>query len=233
MNRNPLRSTKKNTSGRHRSFLSSPPRAEDLTPRERAIIQKCRTPQEVQRFLRDLPYNWGKKTLRTFRQVIRHGSAHCLEAALTAATIMEQHGYPPLLLDLESKDNLDHVLFLFRQNGRWGTVAKSRDAGLHGRKPVFRSIRDLVMSYVEPYVDFTGRITGYGVTHLNELVPRWDWRLSNKNVWVVERALIKMPHQRIKTSTARFKRALKRYREFKRRFPHRQATYYRNRQQWL
>jgi hypothetical protein len=184
-------------------------------------------------FLRNLPYNWEKETLRTFRQVAHHGSAHCLEAALAAATIMEQHGYPPLLLDLESKDNLDHVLFLYHQHGRWGTVAKSRDAGLHGRRPVFRSIRDLVMSYVEPYVDFTGRITGYGVTDLNELVPRCNWRLSERNVWAVERALIHMPHKKIKTSTVRFRRAFKRYLKFKKRFPHRQATYYRNRHQWL
>jgi hypothetical protein len=197
------------------------------------VIEQCRTPRQVQQYLRKLPYNWKKGTLRTFRQVVRHGSAHCLEAALTATTIMEQHGYPPLLLDLESKDNLDHVLFLFHRHGRWGTVAKSRDAGLHGRKPVFRSIRDLVMSYVEPYVDFTGRMTGYGVTNLKQLVPRCNWRLSERNVWKVERALIQMPHRKIKTSTTRFRRALKRYLAFKRRFPHRQATYYRNRHQWL
>ena len=209
------------------------PGQQRFTQKEWDIIQRCRTPRQVQGFLRNLPYNWEKKTLRTFRQVARHGSAHCLEAALAAATIMEQHGYPPLLLDLESKDNLDHVLFLYHQKGRWGTVAKSRDAGLHGRRPVFRSIRDLVMSYVEPYVDFTGRITGFGVTDLNELVPRCNWRLSRKNVWVVERALIDMPHQKIKTSTARFRRALKRYLNFKKRFPHRQATYYRNRHHWL
>jgi hypothetical protein len=209
------------------------PHPGDFTPAERKVIGRCRTPRQVQEYLRKLPYNWKKRTLRTFRQVVRHGSAHCLEAALTAATIMEQHGYPPLLLDLESQDNLDHVLFLFQRQGRWGTVAKSRDAGLHGRKPVFRSIRDLVMSYIEPYVDFSGRITGYGVTNLKELLPRCNWRLSKKNVWVVEGALIHMPHRKIKTSTTRFRRALKRYVAFKRRFPHRQATYYRNRHQWL
>ena len=66
---------------------------------------------------------------------------------LAAATILEHHGYPPLLMDLESKDQLDHVLFLFRRRGRFGAVARSRDPGLHGRKPVFRSVRALVTSY--------------------------------------------------------------------------------------
>jgi hypothetical protein len=104
--------------------------------------------------------------------------AHCLEAALAVATILEQHGYPPLLLDLESQDNLDHVLFLFREHSGYGTVARSRDAGLHGRKRVFRTLRALVMSYVDPYVDGSGRITGYGVLDLRTL-QKCDWRLSS------------------------------------------------------
>lgn len=211
------------------------PSRNDFTQKEWAVIARLRTPRQVQRWLRALPYNWEKRkeTLRTFRSVIRYGSAHCLEAALVAATILEQHGYPPLLLDLESKDNLDHVLFLFRKNGRWGTVARSRDVGLHGRKPVFRTIRDLVMSYVEPYVDFTGRITGFGVSNLRELLPRCNWRLSRRNVWAVERALIHTPHRKLRTSNEQYKRLLKKYREFKKRFPHRQAVYYRNRHQWM
>lgn len=230
-----MKSKKKISFSLFQPHAVSRPAQKEFTEREWSIIQRCRTPRQVQKFLGDLPYNWEerKETLRTFRQVVRHGEAHCLEAALSAATIMEQHGYPPLLLDLESKDNLDHVLFLFRENGRWGTVAKSRDAGLHGRKPVFRSIRDVVLSYVEPYVDFTGRITGYGVAHLNHLVPRVEWHLSWKNVWAVQRALINMPHCRIKTSTTRFRKARKRYVEFRKQFPHGPATYYRNRHQWM
>ncbi|MBC7894456.1 MAG: hypothetical protein H7066_03530, partial [Cytophagaceae bacterium] len=125
------------------------PALSTFTPRERALIRRLRTPLQVQRFLRAFPYNW-KETLWTFRGVVQHGSAHCLEAVLFAATVLEQHGYPPLVLDLESQDKLDHVLFLYRQDGRWGTVARSRDEGLHGRKPVFRSLRALVNSYMDP-----------------------------------------------------------------------------------
>jgi hypothetical protein len=163
---------------------------------------------------------------------VEHGSVHCLEAALAAATILEQQGYPPLLLDLESQDNLDHVLFLFRRGGRWGTVARSRDAGLHGRKPVFRTLRQLVMSYIDPYVDGSGRITGYGVADLRRLV-RCDWRLSPRNVWAVERALIKMPHRKLRTSGPRYRVMLRRYLAFRKKYPRRPATFYSSRDQWL
>jgi hypothetical protein len=163
---------------------------------------------------------------------VQHGSAHCLEGALSAATILEQHSYPPLLLDLESQDQLDHVLFLFKKRGRWGTVARSRDAGLHGRKPIFRTLRHLVMSYVDPYVDGSGRITGYGIADLRTLVKS-DWRLSTKNVWEVERALIKMPHRKIQTSDRRYRTMLRQYLAFRKKHPHDPATFYSNRHVWL
>lgn len=211
-----------------------PPHRTDFRPREWALIQKLRTPRQVQRFLRALPYNWekGGETLRTFRGVVRRWQAHCLEAALTAATILEQHGYPPLLLDFESQDKLDHVIFLFRCKGRYGAVARSRDAGLHGRKPVYRSVRQLVMSYVDPYVDGSGRILGYGILDLRAL-RRTDWRLSERNVRAVERALIEMPHKKLKTSDRRYAAALRQYLAFRKEHPDRPATYYANRHEWL
>jgi hypothetical protein len=203
-------------------------------PKEWSIIRSLRTPRQVQRFLRALPYNWEKKseTLRTFRGVVRHWQAHCLEAALTAATILEQHGYPPLLLDFESQDKLDHVIFLFRYKGRYGAVARSRDAGLHGRKPVYRSVRQLVMSYVDPYVDGSGRILGYGILDLRTL-RRTDWRLSERNVRAVERALIEMPHKKLKTSDRRYEAMLRQYLAFRKKHPDRPATFYANRHEWL
>lgn len=213
---------------------SNPPPRDAFTPKERKVIERCRTPRQVQEFLRSLPYNWERRgeTLRTLRGVVRHWEAHCLEGALTAAAIMEQHGYPPLLLDLESQDKLDHVLFLFRKRGCWGTVARSRDAGLHGRKPVFRTVRDLVMSYVDPYVDNTARIRAYGVADLRTLV-RVDWRLSEKNVWSVERALIELPHRPIRTSDRRHRAVLRQFRAFRARDPHGPATFYEGKETWM
>src|SRR6187200_1593980 len=140
------------------------PAAKDFTPAERRVIARCTTPRQVQAYLNRLPYNTepppGGATLRSFRGVVRHGTAHCLEAALSAAVILEQHGYPPLVLSFESIDELDHVIFVYRTPTGWGSVARSRDPGLHGRKPVFATPRALALSYVDPYVDFTGRVTG-------------------------------------------------------------------------
>ena len=210
------------------------PGRDAFTAREWAVIRRHRTPKRVQAFLRGLPYNreHGGETLRTFRQVIRHWHAHCLEGALVAATILEQHGYPPLLLDLESQDKLDHVLFLFRHHGRYGTVARSRDFGLHGRKPLFRTVRQLVMSYVDPYVDGSGRITGYGVFDLRTL-RRCDWRLSERNVWKVERTLIEFPHRKFRTSDRRYEAMLRRFRAFKQKHPDKPATFYEDQHLWL
>jgi hypothetical protein len=186
----------------------------------------------VQNYLRSLPYNWEPHTLRTFREVVRRGNANCIEAALSAATIMEQHGHPPLLLDLESADYLDHVLFLFNVRGMWGTIAKSRDVGLHGRKPVFRTIRQLALSYVDPYVDGSGRIIAFGVADLSDFT-RSNWRLSERNVWAVERLLIDMPHAALKTSVRRHERMLKKFFEFKKAHPNRPFMDYKDRDTWM
>ena len=210
----------------------APPRTA-FTPRERAIIARLRTPVQVQRWLESLPYNHEERgeTLRTFRGVVRAGSAHCLEGALCAATILEQHGYPPILMDLESVDDLDHVVFLFQDHGGYGSVARSRDPGLHGRKPVFRLARNLAYSYVDAYVDFTGRINGYGRLDLTALDA--DWRTSNESVWAVERALIEMPHRPLRTSDARYRKWHARYLRYKARYPDRRPSYYPDRRTWL
>jgi hypothetical protein len=204
-----------------------------FTKKEWTIIRSCRTPYRVQQYLNVLPYNAEKdgETLRSFRQVVRHGTAHCLEAALAAAVILEQNAFAPLLLDLESQDDLDHVLFLYQRDGMWGTVGRSRDPGLHGRKPVFRRLRDLVDSYADPFVDFTGRIVGYGVCALDDL-GRYDWRLSRRNVWRVQRHLTEMPHGRFHMTNQRYRYWRERYLAYKKRFPDRKPIYYPNRGTW-
>ena len=212
-----------------------PPPREAFTPREREIIETHRTPRQVQNFIRmSFTYNHERngETLRSFRSTLRHSTAHCLEAAFVTATILEQHGYPPLLLDLESKDKLDHVVFAFRQQGRWGSVGQSRDLSLQGRKPLYRTLRHLVMSYVDPFVTEDARIIGYALADLRTLVNT-DWRFSLKNVWSVEQALIDLRHIKLKTSNQRYEKVLRRYRAFKERFPNHQATFYSNRHQWM
>lgn len=189
----------------------------------------------MQRYLNRLPYNTephGRATLRSFRGVARTGCAHCLEAALFSAVVLEQHGFEPLLLSFESIDQLDHVLFVYRERGRWGSVARSRDPGLHGRRPVFASPRALAMSYVDPYVDYTGRITGFAVVNLAKEMGTYDWRFSSGNVWKVERMLLDYRHASIKTSDRHFKLMLARYKEYRATHNGAKPLYYRGRDTW-
>lgn len=214
--------------------LRMKPAPSDFTKKEWEIIQHARTPLEVQRYLKAIPYNREpvKTTCLSFRSVIGEQRAHCLEAAMVAAVILEQHGYPPLVVSIESQDKLDHVIFLFEENGKYGAVARSRDLGLHGRKPVFRTVRDLVMSYFEPYVDKSGRVTGYATTSLYEL-GNYDWRFSPRNVWRVERLLQDIPHKEIRSSEARYRKALRRYLKFHEKYPDRSPDYFANKNLWL
>jgi len=204
-----------------------------FTGAEQRVIRRLKTPAAVQHFLNELPYNkeMSGETLRSFRGVIRHGTAHCLEAALSAAVILEQHGYPPLVLSFESIDHLDHVIFVYRTTTGWGSVARSRDPGLHGRRPVFTTPRNLALSYVDPYVDFTGRVTAYAVVDLR-VMGTYDWRLADVNVWKVERMLLDWPHRKIRTSNRRFARWRARYRAFRKQFPDRKPIFYPRRDRW-
>ncbi|RPI51041.1 MAG: hypothetical protein EHM55_19930 [Acidobacteria bacterium] len=221
-----------------------------FTPAERRLVERLRTPLAVQRYLNALPYNIepppGRATLRSFRGVVRHGTTHCLEAALFAATVLEQHGYPPLVISFESIDELDHVIFvyqhqkkgqtpLFQEKGVrplfWGSVARSRDPGLHGRKPVFATPRALAASYLDPYVDLTGRITAFALVDLRGLGD-YDWRVSEKNVWKVERMLLDTRHEPLRMPEERFRDFRRRYREFKEAHPDRKPLFYEGRHRW-
>jgi hypothetical protein len=196
-------------------------------------VSRLQSPAAVQRWLNELPYNTetGGETLRSFRGVVSHGRAHCLEAALSAATLLEQHRFPPLVLSFESIDLLDHVIFVYRAPTGWGSVARSRDPGLHGRKPVFATPRALALSYFEAYIDFTGGIKAYAVVDLRVL-GNYDWRLSEKSVWKVERLLLDWPHRPINYSQAKVDRMRRRYEAFRRAHGYKPWKYYRGRERW-
>ncbi len=204
-----------------------------LTPRERRLVARLRTPDAVQHWLNALPYNTERadETLRSFRGVVRTGTAHCMEAALTAAVVLEQHRYPPLVLSFESIDLLDHVIFVYRGPRGWGSVARSRDPGLHGRRPLFATPRALALSYFDGYIDFTGRIKAYAVVDLRVL-GAYDWRLADRNVWKVERLLLDWPHQQIASSDRRTDRLRRRYRLFLDARGYKPWKYYRGRDRW-
>jgi hypothetical protein len=214
--------------------MNTPPSQKAFNPKEWRLIQNLQTPAKVQRWLTAMPYNWERQggTIRSFREVVQRNEAHCLEACVSAAVILEQHGYPPLLLDIESRDLLDHVIFVFQIEGLWGSIARSRDIGLHGRKPVFRNLRQLVWSYFDPYIDMTGRIKGYALTSLYEL-GNYDWRFNARNMHKIEDHLRAIPHQKLKSSDRRYDYWHERYQNYKKRYPDRSPAYYPNRHQWM
>lgn len=207
-----------------------------FTAAERRLIERLSTPARVQAWLNALPYNDepGGPTQRSFRGVVRHRRAHCMEAALFAATVLEHHGYEPLVMSLESADLLDHVLFAYRHpvTRRWGSVARSRDIGLHGRKPRFPSARALARSYMDPYVDETGRIEAFAVAHLDRLMGRYDWRTAEGNVWAVERALCELAHAPLPSSDARHRRLRRAYLEHRAAHGGAKPTRFRGREHW-
>jgi hypothetical protein len=205
-----------------------------FTAAERRLIRRLRTPAAVQAFLNALPYNTepppGRALLRSFRGVVRHRTVHCLEAAITTCVILEQHGFPPTVMSLESIDGLDHVIFVYRARTGWGSVARSRDPGLHGRRAVFRSLRTLALSYFDPFVDVTGCLKAYGAVDLRVLGD-YDWRLSEQNVWRVERLLFDIPHRPIRSSRRRVNRLRARYLAFKKAHPGEKPVFY-DRSRW-
>jgi hypothetical protein len=214
---------------------SAAPPPSAFTRAERRLIDSLHTPRAVQRYLNGLTYNTepppGGPQQRTFRSVVATGTAHCLEAALTAAVILEQHGYPPTVMSLESEDGLDHVIFVYKTPTGWGSVAKSRDPGLHGRRPVFRSLRAMALTYFEPFIDTTGCLRAYGMVDLRVL-GRYDWRLSPGHVWKVERLLYEIPHTKIRYSQSRVDRLRRRYFTFRREHPGVKPVAYYDRSTW-
>ena len=125
-----------------------------LTAPEGRILTSLRTPQRVQEYVSALPANFeqGGDSLRSVRGVLRHREAHCLEAAFVAACALWLQGEPPLVMDLTAtREDSDHVVTLFRRDGCWGAISKSNHAWLRWRDPVYRSLRELAMSYFHEY----------------------------------------------------------------------------------
>jgi hypothetical protein len=120
------------------------------------ISKSLNTPHKIQDYLDKLPFNFEKKgeTYRSPSEVLRHGEAHCFEGAVFAAACLYKNKRRPLLLDLkvsDLKNDADHVVALYRQNGLWGAISKTNHAVLSFRDPVYRSLRELVMSYFHEY----------------------------------------------------------------------------------
>jgi len=170
-----------------------------FTKRELVKFGKLNTPAKVQDFLNTIPINHepgGKDTVKSPVMVMRTKSAHCIEGALLAAYILSFHGYKPLILHLEStREDMDHVIAVFRDNGLWGAISKTNHAVLRYREPVYKSIRELVMSYFHEYFTNDGvkTLRRYSEPmNLNEFGP--DWMYEEKDLWGIDEALDKIKH---------------------------------------
>ena len=169
-----------------------------FTPAERAIFQRLRTPEKIQQFIDDLAYNKekGGATCRSPRRVMRDRTAHCMEGAMFGAAAFRMLGQPPLVLDLEAVRDDDHVLAVFRARGCWGAVAKSNFSGLRYREPVYRTLRELVMSYFEHYYNLRRERTlrNYSRPVSLRRFDRIGWMTAEEDVWKVPEYLFKIRH---------------------------------------
>ena len=169
-----------------------------FTPAERAVFRRLPSPEKIQRFLDDLAYNKepGGATCRSPRRVLRDLTGHCMEGALFGAAALRMLGYPPLLLDLEAVHDDDHVLAIFRTRGCWGAVAKSNYSGLRYREPVYRTLRELVMSYFEHYYNLRREKTLRNYSRPVNLRPfdRIGWMTAEEDVWAIPEHLCTIRH---------------------------------------
>jgi hypothetical protein len=158
-------------------------RREDLalTVSEFALLQRLSTPQKIQAFLNAIPINHelGGETIHSVRSVMRHRRAHCIEGAMFAACALWVQGEPPLVMHLDcSLSDYPHVLALFRRGTHWGAISKTNGASLRYRDPIYRSLRELAMSYFHEYNDRSGRKT------LRSFSTAFDLRRIDPQLWV-------------------------------------------------
>jgi hypothetical protein len=171
-----------------------------LTPQEVRLLRRLNTPRRIQDFLETLRYSHdhGSDMLRSPRRVLRERSAHCIEGAMLAAAAFWVNGARPLLLDLRSTpDDLDHVVAPFRRHGCWGAVSKTNHAVLRYREPVYRTLRELAVSYFHEYFLDDGRKTMRDFSQPYDLVRHHGtmWLTGEDDLWHVAESLDDSPHQ--------------------------------------
>jgi hypothetical protein len=166
-----------------------------FTPSELRTLRALKTPAGIQRFIDDMPYHLPI-TSWSPRVVLRERTAHCLEGATFAAAALRVIGFPPLIFDLEADRDTDHVVAIFRVRGHWGAVAKSNFTGCRYREPVYRSLRELAMSYFNIYFNLRGERTLRRYSRAVNLArfDRRNWMTSEKNIWFIAEYLCEIPH---------------------------------------
>jgi len=177
-----------------------------LTKQELALLKKLNSPEKIQDWLEYIPFNTEEdgETLYSPRIVMQHKKAHCMEGALFATLALAYHGHKPLLLDLKVdsiEHDFDHVVAVFKKDNHWGAISKTRHAVLRYRNPVYKNIRELVMSYFHEYFIKDGKKTlrSYSTKPFNLLTLGYDWITSADDLFELAEKLDKAPHTKILT----------------------------------
>ena len=167
----------------------------NLSPEHYRALRALNTPAKIQNFIDALTYQYAD-TAGSPQRVLGERKGHCLEGALLAAAALRVNGYPPLLVDLEAVHDDDHVLAVYRQGKLWGSIAKSNFAGLRFRAPVYRTLRELALSYFDHYYNLRGERTlrAYSVPVNLARLDRLHWMTAEDDVWCVPEALIAARH---------------------------------------
>jgi len=172
-----------------------------FTPAELRKIRSFKEPHGIQRFLDDLPYHL-EDTAWSPRRVLREETAHCLEGALFAAAALRVLGHPPLIVDFEAEHDTDHVVAAFKVKNHWGALAKSNYTGCRYREPVYRSLRELAMSYFNTYFNMRRERTMRTFSRPVDLA-RFDareWMTTEKPIWFIPIYLFEVKHYNLLTS---------------------------------
>jgi hypothetical protein len=182
---------------RHPSSMLPRPPAVGFSGSELRRLRALRSPVGIQRALDAMHYHLATSAWSP-RRVLAERTAHCLEGAIFAAAALRVLGFPPLLLDLEAVQDTDHVIAVYRQEGHWGAIAKSNFSGLRCRAAVYRSLRELVMSYFEDYINLRGDRTLRAYSRPVDLA-RFDrshpgWMTTEEHVWFIPEHLVDIPH---------------------------------------
>jgi len=171
-----------------------------FSPAELRRLRALKDPYGIQRFLDAMPYHL-EDTAWSPRLVLAANTAHCYEGALFAAAALRANGYPPLLLDFEAEHDTDHVIAIYKVDGCWGAIAKSNFTGCRFREPVYRSLRELAMSYFNLYFNLRGERTLRTFSrpvHMKRFDPQ-HWMMTDKPVWFVAEYLLTIFHYRLLT----------------------------------
>ncbi|HEX7605951.1 MAG TPA: hypothetical protein VF348_04520 [Usitatibacter sp.] len=163
------------------------------------MLKDLRTPQRIQEFIIDgLKTNFEEEgdTLRSVQGVLKHRKAHCIEAAFTAACALWLAGEPPLIMDLEAHRDSDHVIALFKRNGCWGAISKTNGIPLRYRDPIYRTLRELALSYFHEYSNRRGHKTlrSYSVAFDLRRIDTGSWVTATKSCWETHDRLVVLRH---------------------------------------